>query len=216
MGTRWAIFWWGFQLALTNSYIMYRKYHELHLSTHKAVSHYEYIRQIALTWMDNRRYGPHATVDDGEDDDDTSRATRKKRKKPAGGDRVINLYDSSSDEDTLASARTSRSKKSRTNVVSMECSMTSSATSGSPPPQKVKKNARINDAALDPASGSLRCRLDAFMSHCPMHFEGKRAGKCQLHRWATGKKHKSSIMTCSYCGVSLCVHCFLWLIGVRA
>lgn len=90
--------------------------------------------------------------------------------------------------------------------------MTSSATSGSTPPRKVKKNARINDAALDPAVGSLRCRLDAFMSHCPMHFEGKRAGKCQLHRWARERKGKevrnAKVLYCSGCNVSLCSKCW--------
>ena len=168
----WAIFWWGFQLALTNSYILYRKYHELHLST-SALTHYEYIKQVALAWMDNRRYGPYATVNDANDDDSSRVSVRTKKRKS----NTIDLYDSSSEEETLSSRKSTRS----TNEPTFQYSMTSSATSGSTPPRKVKKNARINDAALNPAAGSLWCRLDAFMSHCPMHFEGKRAGKCQLH-----------------------------------
>ena len=54
----WSIFWWGYQLLLTNAYIMYRKYHIMHCSTNYC-SHYDFIKQVALTWIDPNAYGPN-------------------------------------------------------------------------------------------------------------------------------------------------------------
>ena len=38
---------------------MYRKYHQIHLSD-KYLSHYDYIKQVALSWIDPKAYGPRA------------------------------------------------------------------------------------------------------------------------------------------------------------
>ena len=53
----WAIWWWGFQLLLTNSYVLYQKYH-LMIDSKKAVSHYNYIKEIALAWVNPELYWP--------------------------------------------------------------------------------------------------------------------------------------------------------------
>ena len=53
----WAIWWWGFQLLLTNSYILYQKYHRM-IDSKSAVSHYDYIKEIALAWVNQELYWP--------------------------------------------------------------------------------------------------------------------------------------------------------------
>ena len=53
----WSIWWWGFQLLLTNSFILYKKFHFLHDST-DAVTHYQFIKQICLAWIDRERHWP--------------------------------------------------------------------------------------------------------------------------------------------------------------
>ena len=53
----WSIWWWGFQLLLTNSFILYKKFHFLHGS--KAdVTHHDFIKQICLAWIDKQQYWP--------------------------------------------------------------------------------------------------------------------------------------------------------------
>ena len=47
----WSIWWWGFQVLLTNSYILYKKYHEM-IKSKEALSHYDYIKEISLAWID--------------------------------------------------------------------------------------------------------------------------------------------------------------------
>jgi hypothetical protein len=53
----WAIWWWGFQLLLTNSFILYKKFHTLH-DSNKTLSHYDYIKQIALAWVNQDMHWP--------------------------------------------------------------------------------------------------------------------------------------------------------------
>ena len=53
----WAIWWWGFQVLLTNSYVLYQKYH-LMIDSKAAVSHYDYIKEIALAWVNQELYWP--------------------------------------------------------------------------------------------------------------------------------------------------------------
>ena len=50
----WAIFFWIFENALTNCYVVYRKFHELHERKH--LSHYEFIRKIGLAWLKPSAY----------------------------------------------------------------------------------------------------------------------------------------------------------------
>ena len=52
----WAIFFWVFENSLTNCYVLYRKFHELHERKH--LSHYEFIQQIGLAWLKPSSYWP--------------------------------------------------------------------------------------------------------------------------------------------------------------
>ncbi len=53
----WSIWWWGFQLLLTNSYISYVKYHKMH-GRDAPLSHYDFIKQVALAWIEPGIYWP--------------------------------------------------------------------------------------------------------------------------------------------------------------
>ena len=46
----WAIWWWGYQVLLTNSYVLYLKFHKMHDSKN-FYSHYDYIKQKSLAWI---------------------------------------------------------------------------------------------------------------------------------------------------------------------
>ena len=175
---------------MTNAYILYCKYHAMHLSTN-TVSHYDFIKQVALAWMDPTRYGPRKK------NTETAHQPNKKR-----GRSVV--LDSSDDE--IEQPRCLRSKKESLET-SSTCSIATTST------VKTMRNTRINDESLDPSVGSLRCRLDTFTEHCPKHFDGaKRAMKCQLHRWARDRKGKevrnAKVLYCTGCNVSLCSKCW--------
>ena len=117
---------------LTNSYILYCKIQLIHLST-KTVSHYEFIKQFALTWMDPKKYGPYANEDDGEE------CTQCKRKSV-----VLDL-----DDDEIVQPAQKVGTRSSSQVQCLPEVTVSSI--------KSKRNNRINDLSLDPASGSLNC-----------------------------------------------------------
>ena len=53
----WSIWWWGFQVLLTNSYVSYCKFHELSRKK-PTYNHYEYIKAIALAWINREQYWP--------------------------------------------------------------------------------------------------------------------------------------------------------------
>lgn len=177
----WSIFWWGYQVLLTNAYIMYRKYHVLHCSTHY-VSHYDFIKQVALTWIDPRNHGPKAEL---------------KRKR----DDAIEINDDS--DDGVSFSRPSRKCKK----LSLQGDNSTVSSGGA-----TVRNARVNEKTLDPTCGALKCRLDSFSTHYPQHLDKKRAGKCQLHRWARGRDGKEvrnfKVLHCSTCRVSLCSQCW--------
>lgn len=78
----WAIWWWGFQTLLTNSYVLYQKYHNM-INSKDVVSHYDYIKEITLAWINqelywsktvNRRKQNVDMVDDGKRKTRASRA----------------------------------------------------------------------------------------------------------------------------------------------
>jgi len=52
----WSIAFWALQMLQTNAYIIYCKYHKMHLS--EPMSHYDFIESIALSWLDEEHYGP--------------------------------------------------------------------------------------------------------------------------------------------------------------
>ena len=78
----WAIWWWGYQLLLTNSYVLYVKFHRLHGSKNYC-THYEYIKQIGLAWVNQEMYGPKkikkvSNKREKEQDGSLTRATKRK------------------------------------------------------------------------------------------------------------------------------------------
>ena len=73
-----------------------------------------------------------------------------------------------------------------------------------------KLNKKVTDNSLHPTQGALKCRLDLHMHHLPNSSKSKNP-RCALHRWAWGKDGKavmSNIISCSICGVDLCVPCY--------
>ena len=52
----WSIFFWSFELLLTNAYVLYKKYHTMHKS--KPMSHFEFQRAIAMAWISPTEYWP--------------------------------------------------------------------------------------------------------------------------------------------------------------
>ena len=51
----WSMFFWLFEGALTNSYVLYRKFFQIH-DRKPPLNHYEYIRAISLAWLDPSKY----------------------------------------------------------------------------------------------------------------------------------------------------------------
>ena len=56
----WSLFFWLFEGALTNSYCLYRMFFKMHDRV-PPLNHYEYIRAIALAWLEPERYWPRKT-----------------------------------------------------------------------------------------------------------------------------------------------------------
>ena len=52
---QWAVYFWIFELSLTNSYVLYRLFFEMH-DNRPPLSHYELIKPVALAWIDPKVY----------------------------------------------------------------------------------------------------------------------------------------------------------------
>ena len=52
----WSIFFWCFQMLMTNAYVTYKKYHKIHGM--KPMTHYEFRKAIALAWINPSQYWP--------------------------------------------------------------------------------------------------------------------------------------------------------------
>ena len=70
----WALFFWIFEGSLTNCFVLYRKYYELH--ERKYLSHYEFIKSIALAWLKPSAYWSGTT---------TSKTGRSRSPQPSQG-----------------------------------------------------------------------------------------------------------------------------------
>ena len=57
----WAHFFWIFELSLTNAFILYRKFHQIH-EIQAPLTHYDFIKKIALAWIDPENYWPKQTT----------------------------------------------------------------------------------------------------------------------------------------------------------
>ena len=91
----WAIWWWGFQTLLTNSYVLYHKYHKM-IDSKAAVNHYDYIKEIALAWINPDIHWP-------------KKISQKKRKAPKDdgkrNTRASRALDESSVSSSIASSK---------------------------------------------------------------------------------------------------------------
>ena len=70
-----------------------------------------------------------------------------------------------------------------------------------------KKNSTINNKALDPYSGILRCRLNSNLNHLPIRND-KPENNCQLCYWISKQKVRAQLMKCCTCNVTLCIDCY--------
>lgn len=53
----WSMFFWCYQMLLTNCFIVYKKYMIMHRQ--KPMTHYEFQKAIALAWIDSKHYWPN-------------------------------------------------------------------------------------------------------------------------------------------------------------
>ena len=97
----WSIWWWGFQVMLTNSYIVYTKFHKLHKTEKLMVSHYDYIKLIAIAWIDPENYGPQTPM---KDLPRSKNETKDNEERPRTRRRIM-------DTETLASGGSKRCKE---------------------------------------------------------------------------------------------------------
>merc|ERR1712156_647031 len=55
----WSMFFWCFQMLMTNSYVLYKKFMEMHDA--KPMSHYDFRYALSISWLD-RKYRINITV----------------------------------------------------------------------------------------------------------------------------------------------------------
>lgn len=178
----WAVWWWGFQILLTNSYVAYSKYYDLVEMSEKKMSHYDYIKAVALSWICPNRFRSPSTSTTSTSDSA--------------------VYDL----EVFLPAK----KKVKLSSSETYCSTTSSSST-----TILKRKTVVNDSSLHPSHGELICRLNTTVQHFPENKKSKHQKhtrpKCQLHRWARGRKGlevRSNILSCDICNVNLCVDCF--------
>ena len=85
-------------MMLTNSYILYLKYHHMHDNGDNVLSHYDYIKQISMAWIDPDRYWPNK-----------KRSKRKRGTTPVR--RSVRLEDSSDDDESMSTATSATSTR---------------------------------------------------------------------------------------------------------
>ena len=197
----WAVWWWGFQVLLTNAYKVYCDFHKMH-DSEAALSHYDFIKGVALAWLDRENYWP-----------------KKGRRKRT---RITNAVEDTSmvmrrstrargNTDRTSSSRAGRNLDSSGSSTVSIYSAASSSSDGNTVVATVARNITMNDKGLQP-NGSLKCRLNTYITHSPCPSANKRP-KCQLHRWARGRGRKEIrgsklVVHCSVCRVDLCFKCW--------
>ena len=128
----WSIAFWSLQMMQTNAYIIYCKYHKIHLKDQ--ISWYKFIENIALTWLDEVKYGLKRQSSSRSQsvpiDPQRSLSRRSAR---------ITLYRSSTSSTTII-------------VTVVPAYKTSLRTSTS-----TSKIMKVVDLTLDPVNGDFRC-----------------------------------------------------------
>ena len=175
----WSIFLWAFDVAIVNSYLLYKSYLEMHGFQPK--SHYTYREEIFKAWMDPDLFWP-------------TRYLRKSR-------RDMKLISKSSEE--------SDKKRSRLNSgsISSLSRMTRSSYTPLSFPDGPKQSCKtLNQTNLDNGSFGHRLTFSVNCTHLPAPPRSKHS-ECQLHRLAN-KRTRKQVMTCNDCNVTLCVNCY--------
>ena len=189
----WSLWWWGFQLLLTNTYVSYVKFQTIHKREVK-YSHYEFIRSIALAWIDPSVYWVGGPLDIS-----SAGSNARKRKRSGTSSGIRRPSNSSSSNIPLAQPVVCNTRRK---VVEMKENKT-----------KLGQTKRVTEIALHPVKGNLKERLNSALGHHPIvMINDKARHKCQLHRWARGRDGKEvrgkGIMRCSVCSVHLCSACW--------
>ena len=168
----------------TNAYIIYCKYHKMHLK--EPISHYNFIESIALTWLDEGKYGHKR------------QSSRRSQSVPI--DSSISLSRRSARRTLYSLSTSSTTTREKVSPSSNTSSITITIT---------RRIMKVIDLTLDPINGALRMQLDRSIFHLPQRNMKKYVG-CQLHKWAAPllNKYRRNMCHCSECKVKLCLQCF--------
>lgn len=176
----WSIFLWAFDVAIVNSYLLYKTYLEMHGFEPK--SHYTYREDIFKAWMDTDLYWP----------------TRYQTKRKAGMKLIA--------ESSTAPGR-KRSRVCTDSLSSLSRMTRSSYTPLRFPDTGPKKSCKtLNQTNLDNGSFDKRLTISVECTHFSS-VPRSRHSECQLHRLAN-KRTRKQVMTCNDCNVTLCINCY--------
>ena len=180
----WSIAFWAFQILKTNTYIIYCKYNNIHIK--EPMSHYKFIEIIALTWLDEGKYGPKR------------QSSRISQSVPIDSSIIL-----------------SRISARRTLYISITSSTTTRGTV-SPSYNTISSTSKITiksmkviNLTIYTINGALKMRLDRSIFHLPQQNMKKYAG-CKLHKWAAPllNKYKINLCYCPECKVTIFLQFF--------
>lgn len=212
----WAIAFWAIQLLMTNAWVLYKKYHELH-GLKMEFSHYSFIEAVGKAWVEPAKY----------------RVWLKKEKKRRKAAKVAATHQSildSPSSNTRSSARATSfempplpgtTQQSLRRILNLTTPSLVDSTITGPSLYSIDNDdfdptvarcraVKFDDSGLDPDDGRLKKRLDNSLPHLPVPDERKQS-RCQMHYWLSGntQKYYASKMQCFECNVVLCVKCFM-------
>ena len=146
---------WDLQMLQTNAYIIYCKYHKMHLKD--PMAHYKFIESIAMTWLYEGKYGPKR------------QSRRISQSVPIAS--LISLSRRSARRTLYSSSTSSNTTRGTVTPPSNTSSSTSTI-----------KSMKVINLTLDPINGALRMRLGRSIFHPPQQNMKKYVG-CQLQKW---------------------------------
>jgi len=181
----WSFWMWSMGMLLTNTYIVYKRFHEVHKSK-QVYSHYEFVCSVARAWLQPERHNFRSgrSYSNLSNDDNTSATTSTY----ISMDRRVEI------ETTTSARRTS----ARRSVLEITDETTT----------EKKRKTTMSDATL---KSQFRERLNDSIPHWPVKAAtNKQPPRCQLHTWATQSKvrKKADVVRCETCDVYLCIDCF--------
>lgn len=177
----WSFWMWCMGMLLTNSYILYKKFCELH-RVKPRYSHYEFVCFVGRAWLHPEKYFSYYCSPSSRSNVSTSsslpEASRVVEVKLPG--RRKRLLKNNLAEESLVAVKKFR-------------------LSG------------FTDATLSNKNPIFSSRMDKFKSHFPANINYTLSSpRCQLHTWATNSKvrKKAQVVRCQTCNVHLCIDCF--------